>query len=182
MDYLGYTCLPIALLCWTCPGPSCGWLNKRSNIVLGLARGTAPASECTLWEHTVGCTRFQGRVIGGLPFEGRGWGGVFGLGVGLVSLCGRPQGPHPAVGCLRITIFILCVRRCNFIPRQFSSWTGLRSMIFHYHLRIGEVWTIRNNKSDPLPTEHIHCTEKFVPLQGKKQRHISFQELWVCCD
>ena len=44
-------------------------------------------------------------------------------------------------------------------------------MIFHYHLRIGEVRTIRNNKSDPLPTEHIHCTEKFVPLQGKKQRY-----------
>ena len=107
--------------------------------------------------------------FGGLPFEGRGWGWVFGLGVVLVSLCGRSQGPHPAVGCLRITIFILCVRRCNFMPRQFSSWTGLRSMIFHYHLRIGEVWTIRNNKSDPLPTEHIHCTEKFVPLQGKKQ-------------
>ena len=152
-------------------GPSCGWLNKRSNIVLGPARGTAPASECTLWEHTVGCTRFQGRVIGGLPFEGRGWGWVFGLGVVLVSLCGRPQGPHPAVGCLRIPIFILCVRRCNFMPRQFSSWTGLRSMIFHYHLRIGEVRTIRNNKSDPLPTEHIHCTEKFVPLQGKKQQY-----------
>ena len=107
--------------------------------------------------------------FGGLPFEGRGWGWVFELEVVLVSLCGRPQGPHPAVGCLRITIFILCARRCNFIPRQFSSWTGLRSMIFHYHLRIGEVRTIRNNKSDPLPTEHIHCTEKFVPLQGKKQ-------------
>ena len=151
-------------------GPSCGWLNKRSNIVLGPARGTAPASECTLWEHTVGCTRFQGRVIlGASPSKGGVGGGSLGWGVVLVSLCGRPQGPHPAVGCLRITIFILCVRRCNFIPRQFSSWTGLRSMIFHYHLRIGEVRTIRTNKSDPLPTEHIHCTEKFVPLQGKKQ-------------
>ena len=44
----------------------------------------------------------------------------------------------------------------NFMPRQFSSWTGFRewgsellwsvslSMIFHYHLLIGEVRTIRN--------------------------------------
>ena len=28
--------------------PSCGWLNKRSNIVLGPAQGTAPAVGC-LW-------------------------------------------------------------------------------------------------------------------------------------
>ena len=55
-------------------------------------------------------------------------------------------------------------------------------MIFHYHLRIGEVWTIRNNKSDPLPTEHIHCTEKFVPLQGKIQPNEEKAQKKVGCD
>ena len=30
--------------------PNCGWFNKRSNIILGPAQGTAPAVGCTSWD------------------------------------------------------------------------------------------------------------------------------------
>ena len=73
----------------------------------------------------------------------------------------------------------------NFMPRQFSSWTGFSrewgsellcsvslSMIFYYHLFIGEVGTIRNETTYP-----IHGKYPLNRLGGVD----SFWRLFYCC-
>ena len=73
----------------------------------------------------------------------------------------------------------------NFMPRQLSSWTV--SMIFHYHLRIGEVRTIRNETTYPIhgkyPLNPFFCgfLLNFLSVQSKgfpnRGRRLSLQTL-----